>query len=303
MDAPQARYQMAHWLQPSRLGMHLAAALCAGAMVLCAAAAWSADPPALSVQAQAGPAVSQLKPKKPLPASVQLPVQSIYQWPELPNGCEATSLAMLLQCYGFSADKQTLAYDYIPRQEFARTLFDTYGPDPEQAYAGDPADDGFYCFAGALQAGANAYLAQAGSDLRAVDITGCTAKDLRATLAQGRPVVVWATIEMEEPRLTESFTWLLSGSGETYHPYANLHCLLLYGYDEEFYYLMDPLTGARQVPRLLFEARWSAMGCRALVLDGSMDRAPYRTWEDSCRKEDLQRLLLPGQVFGKDQIV
>ena len=33
----------------------------------------------------------------PLPEAVLLDVPVVYQWPEMPNGCEATALTMLLQ--------------------------------------------------------------------------------------------------------------------------------------------------------------------------------------------------------------
>lgn len=81
----------------------------------------------------------------PLPEAVLLDVPVVYQWPEMPNGCEATALTMLLQYYGFAADKLSVAYDYIPRSDFTYTWFSTYGPDPASAYAGDPALFGFYC--------------------------------------------------------------------------------------------------------------------------------------------------------------
>ena len=69
----------------------------------------------------------------PLPEAVLLDVPVFYQWPEMPNGCEATALTMLLQYYGFAADKLSVAYDYIPRSDFTYTWFSTYGPDPASA--------------------------------------------------------------------------------------------------------------------------------------------------------------------------
>ena len=133
----------------------------------------------------------------PLPEAVLLDVPVFYQWPEMPNGCEATALTMLLQYYGFAADKLSVAYDYIPRSDFTYTWFSTYGPDPASAYAGDPALFGFYCLAPAVAEGANRYLAEQDSTLRAVDISSADGYVLRRSIAQGRPVVVWATIGFE----------------------------------------------------------------------------------------------------------
>lgn len=79
---------------------------------------------------------------------VQLPVRTVLQNPELPNGCEAASLAALLKYKGVPADKLDLAYGYIPRGDIEETTDGRTGPDPELAYAGDPAAGlGFYCFA------------------------------------------------------------------------------------------------------------------------------------------------------------
>ena len=89
---------------------------------------------------------------------VYLPVSQILQNPELPNGCEITSLCMLLRYRGFDADKCDLADRYLPRSEF------WWGTDPDAAYMGNPhLDDGspqcgYYCFAGPIVAAAKAYL-------------------------------------------------------------------------------------------------------------------------------------------------
>ena len=82
----------------------------------------------------------------------------------------------------------SVAYDYIPPlRTFTYTWFSTYGPDPASAYAGDPALFGFYCLALAVAEGANRYLAEQDSTLRAVDISGADGYVLRRSIAQGRP--------------------------------------------------------------------------------------------------------------------
>ena len=97
-----------------------------------------------------------------------LAVTPALQEPALPNGCEAASLASVLDYYGLQADMLDLAYGYIPRQDFYQAADGSrIGPNPETAYPGDPASLGFYCFAGALCEGANTYLQKAGSSLRA----------------------------------------------------------------------------------------------------------------------------------------
>lgn len=46
------------------------------------------------------------------------PVELILQNPELPNGCEVTSLAMLLTSAGFPVDHVKLYQQYLPTKEF-----------------------------------------------------------------------------------------------------------------------------------------------------------------------------------------
>lgn len=197
---------------------------------------------------------------------VRLPVQAVLQNPGLPNGCEATSLAALLQYKGVAANKLDLAYAYIPREDLAETADGRTGPDPERAYAGDPATGlGFYCFAEPLAQGANRYLEQTGSALNAVDVTGVTTEGLVQYLRAGDPVVVWVTLDLSAPR-TGSFTWTLTDTGERYTPYVNLHCVVLTGWGRGVCEIMDPLQGRRTVDQQAFIDSFEQMGSRALVI-------------------------------------
>lgn len=197
---------------------------------------------------------------------VRLPVRAVLQNPGLPNGCEATSLAALLRYKGVAANKLDLAYAYIPREDFRETAGGRTGPDPERAYAGDPSTGlGFYCFAAPLAQGANRYLQQQGSSFYAVDVTGVTAEGLKQYLCAGDPVVVWVTLDLSAPR-TGSFTWVLADTGETYTPYANLHCVVLTGWGRGVCEIMDPLQGRRTVDQQAFIDSFEQMGSRALVI-------------------------------------
>lgn len=195
-----------------------------------------------------------------------LDVVPVLQEPALPNGCEAASLASVLGYYGLQADMLDLAYGYIPRQDFYEGAGGTrFGPNPERAYPGDPAALGFYCFAGALCEGANTYLEKAGSSLRAYDVTGVTEAGLAGYLAAGTPVIVWVTTDWQPPR-TSSYTWLLEDTGETYTPYANLHCLVLTGMGETKCRTADPLRGEQTVDKQTFLDIFAQAGSRAVVV-------------------------------------
>lgn len=199
--------------------------------------------------------------------SGMLTVQAVFQEPALPNGCEAASLATLLEYNGYSVDLVSLGVDYLPRQSFSYSGPNRYGPDPEQAYAGDPASssNGWYCFEGPIIEAANAWLRDQGSSLRAQSETGANMDRLEKLLRQGTPVAVWFTQDYEQPRFNTSFTWTLP-DGSTYTPYGNLHCVVLTGMDETQCYLADPMQGDSVIERDRFESIYTAMGSRAVVL-------------------------------------
>lgn len=157
--------------------------------------------------------------------------------------------------------------DYLPRQSFTYSGPYRYGPDPEQAYAGDPASSsgGWYCFEGPIIEAANAWLQDQGSELRAESETGADLDRLEQLLRQGTPVAVWFTQDYEQPRFNTSFTWTLP-DGSTYTPYGNLHCVVLTGMAETQCYLADPMQGDSVIERDRFERIYTAMGSRAVVL-------------------------------------
>lgn len=197
---------------------------------------------------------------------VRLPVRVLLQTPQLRNGCEATSLAALLNYKGVAADKLDLAYAYIPRADFIETPYGPVGPDPERAYPGDPATmRGYYCFAVPLAQGANRYLRDTGSPMHAFNITGVTAAGLEQYLRGGDPVVVWVTRALDEP-YTGASAWILPDSGEVYVPYMNLHCVVLTGWGRDTCEVMDPLVGACTVDKQAFLASFERLGRRALVI-------------------------------------
>lgn len=214
---------------------------------------------------------AQTKPVMAVSQGISLYVEELWQYPELPNGCEATSLAAVLRFLGYDATALELVYNYIPSQliTYSEDGMIAYGPDPAEAYAGWPEEGytGFYCFAGSIVQAANAYLADRGSDWYAVDISGASALDLMRRLDAGTPVIVWATLDMEV-RLFSNFQWTLP-SGETYYPFSNLHCMVLTGYEGDTFTLMDPIQGTVTVDRDLFMRRYRSIGQWAVAMEQS----------------------------------
>lgn len=199
---------------------------------------------------------------------VNYPVTLIYQNPELPNGCEITSLAMLLDWAGYPIDKVELADNYLPKQEFSTVDGNRHGPDPNEFYVGDPASSkGWYCFEGPILEAANAYLSEQNTTQRAAPLSGLetTREELESYMNDGIPLAVWVTLSYTAPYYPESFRWYLP-DGSRYKPYSNLHCVVLAGWDGDNYLIANPIKGWQTVAPDTFWDVFSAMGCRAVAI-------------------------------------
>ncbi len=197
--------------------------------------------------------------------SVKLGVPVIMQNPELPNGCEVTSLAEVLQYMGFEVSHTELAENYLPCGAITYQNGMMTVPDPEKEYVGNPAtNSGWYCFETPIIAAANSYLADVGSDMTALSVTGADMDELAGWLQKGKPVIVWVTQQLAGVRRT-GYTWILP-DGTTEHPYGGLHCVVLSGIDGDTVTLADPIYGEWEAERERFAEIFAGMGSRAVVI-------------------------------------
>lgn len=213
-----------------------------------------------------GQAVRETLPSAPAePAQVELQLQE----PELPNGCEATSLAMALTAAGYPADKTEIAFAALPAEGFWYDSNGTrHGADPDAAYAGDPSSPsgGWYCLEGPAAAAADSWIQQCGGSSGAEILTGLDRRQLESKLQAGVPVVAWVTRDYGPARYADYYGWLLP-DGSWYTPYDNLHCVLVAGLEPDgSYRVADPLAGWQTVDPDSFWAGFQALGCRALAI-------------------------------------
>ena len=189
------------------------------------------------------------------------------QDPQLPNGCEVTSLAMLLGWAGYPVDKEELYWEYLPRQNFS---YDDQGReiggDPEQVYVGDASTEtaGWYCMEGPIVEAGNLYLQQQGSARALEAVSGLSRRDLDAYLEEEIPLVAWVTLDYESPFRCDGGWYLANGS--FYTPYCNLHCVVVLAQGEEGCLTANPLTGWQWVDEDQFWSAFDAMGRRAVTL-------------------------------------
>lgn len=201
---------------------------------------------------------------KTAPSFSQVELQM--QNPELPNGCEVTSLAMVLSAAGYPVDKLEL-YEYLPRASFSYSENERLGPDPHQAYAGsaDSVSGGWYCLEGPIIEAGNSWIQETKRNAQMSDLTGIDRDAMDNLLEKGIPLVVWVTQDYAPPTYAEYFPWTLS-DGSQYVPYDNLHCVVVGGVENEVYQIADPIRGWQQIEKEVFWESFDAMGCRAVTV-------------------------------------
>ncbi|MCJ7842671.1 C39 family peptidase [Lederbergia sp. NSJ-179] len=186
----------------------------------------------------------------------------IAQLPELPRGCEVTSLAMLLENAGVKADKMELAEKIKknPAQKEEKDGKIYYG-DPHNGFIGD-----MYTFD---KPGLGVYhepimeLAESYLPGQIINLTGQSFEELKIPLSDRRPV--WVIINAEYRELEDSYfqTWYTE-SGEIRITMKE-HSVLMTGYDDQFVYFNDPLMRNEKAPIHDFEKAWVQMGSQALT--------------------------------------
>jgi uncharacterized protein YvpB len=193
--------------------------------------------------------------------SIMLDVVQINQNPELRYGCEVTSLAMVLNYAGVKTNKMDL-YRSIQKD-----------PDPLQKSNGNiiswgnPAD-GFVGDMTGKQAGYAVFdlpmikLINQKLPGRAVNLTNQPFEQVLEHVSAGFPVVVWTTGDYRLPDRWEQWN---HGQQVIKTP-LDLHAVVLVGYDANYVYLNDPLSGKKQVrvEKERFISSWKALNSRAV---------------------------------------
>lgn len=216
----------------------------------------SASPVTVSVI----PAVTE---PSPPPAAYKISgVELIWQNPELPTGCEVTSLTMLLNYLGFDISKTELAEKYLAKDYFGKVSLN-------EAFLGDPAwDGGFGCFAPVIADTASKYLKDQKSTYKPKVISGTSFRDLFCYIAADTPVVVWASMELSDVYRYLCYT---TEKGEDQYFYDNEHCMLLIGYDTEKNTVTaaDPLDGIVTYGAERFEYIYNELEKQAVIIERS----------------------------------
>ena len=215
---------------------------------------------------------------------------------EYPTGCELVSTSMLLAYYGIDITAGELIDNgYIETgsvYQDPKNSSKLRGGDPNKVFIGDPYDEGgFGCYSGAIVSGLENILADeqyADKSLEIRDLSGMAMKDICSEyIDKGMPVLIWASINMVPTEKKESNTWYLDDTDKEFTWTSNEHCLLLVGYNADYYYLHDPLRQeATLYERKLTEKRYSELGKQAITLIPHEKEEPDAVEEEAEDKEE-----------------
>lgn len=203
--------------------------------------------------------------KKELPDEANVSAPFVSQMPELPNGCEVTSLTMLLRAAGIPADKMTLASQMakVPYSEgefMGNPNLGFVG----NMYNGDTAHPGLAVYHGPVANLARKYLGN-----RVLDLTGSSWDEIEEQIAGGHPVWMITSINFVPVADSQWVNWH-TRQGDMKVSFQE-HSVLLTGYDEEHVRFNNPLEtsdGSQVADKSAFVTAWKQFGSQAITFSG-----------------------------------
>ena len=201
-----------------------------------------------------------------LAEEVILDVPVVKQYPELPRGCEVTSLTMILNYMGVDIDKLELAEkvkkDPTPYDKNKDGKI-TFG-NPYDGFVGDMynlKNEGYGVYHGPIAKLAEEYMPN-----QVIDFTGVDFDILLHLVAEDMPVwVVANSIYKYLPE--EMFEMWHTPTGIVKITYRE-HAVVITGYSNGYVYINDPLKSNKniKVNKAEFVEAWTQMGSQAVVI-------------------------------------
>lgn len=184
--------------------------------------------------------------------------KAVSQKPELPNGCEITSLTMVLNYYGFDADKCDLSDNYLDKGKVGTVDF-------RMAFEGNPRDEDAYgCYAPVIVNAANKYLKEQNSDMKAKEITDTEFENLFEYTKKGIPVMVWCTYDLAQGYPSKKW----NVDGQEIQWYTPEHCMVLLGEKDGKVVTADPGYGEiKEYDKSLFETRYNELHKQSVIIE------------------------------------
>ncbi len=194
------------------------------------------------------------EPEYPNPLNV--PLLNQMDDPRLYNGCEVTSLAMILNYSGIDVSKNEAA-SQLPRVPL--TYNNGLKGNPNAGFVGNLEDGpGLSVYHGPIFTLAKEF---AGDSVK--DLTGNPVQKLYQQIDRGFPVWIMTNTEFQPVHNWESWS---TPQGEIKVTFS-VHSAVITGYSKRYVYINNPYGQKnQQLPRDDFERAWKQMGSQAIVV-------------------------------------
>lgn len=175
-----------------------------------------------------------------------------------PTGCESAALTILLNYWNENVTVKDVAAllkkgDAPHYENNVR-----YGGNPYIEFIGNPTDPYSY---GVYDKPIEDVANQIKPGI--INGRGMSLNEVLNLVKQNRPVVVWSTMHMALPYISDS--WIYKETNERINWLSSLHAIIVIGYTDTSIITSDTLTGTiRYFNRNVFENRYNAFGKRAL---------------------------------------
>ncbi len=182
-----------------------------------------------------------------MPPSI-LDVPYINQLRDYPNGCESCSTVMALNHIGIDITTEEFIEKYLDmsRLPYVNSNGVYVGASPWEYFLGDPRlSTGLCCYAPVIGNALEKFIDP--EEYKVTEHYNVPLDDLcRDYITNNIPIIFWGTMYMDAPYLMD-WTWHIDGGeeNETFTWVAPMHCLLLVGFDDEYYYFNDPVAGKK----------------------------------------------------------
>lgn len=193
------------------------------------------------------------------------------QYPDFPTGSEIMASIAILDFFKVAPDPKLFAKEYITygalEEGESRYGERTYGPHPNDAFLGDPTTQYAYgCYSGTMIRAINQYFTKQQLPYEIYKITNeKLAVAVEMTIGRGVPLCIWVTTDLTEPEVFAS--WYLRESGDLFKWYGNSHAVVVTGYNETEYMLMDPAYDQyMSYDKSLVESIYNKMGRQAFAV-------------------------------------
>jgi len=194
----------------------------------------------------------------PPPKLINVPI--VCQLPQLKNGCEVTSLTMILQWAGINVDKMTLA-DQVAKDTTPYSTVDgqIHWGNPNVGFVGDITGQniGYAVYHGPILQLAHRYH-------NAIDLTGQSFDQVLSHVTAGSPVWVITSFTFEP---VTDWQTVISPEGP-YRLSFNEHAVVITGFDNDYVWINNPYSDIKdqQVARAGFQTAWQQFGNQSIVL-------------------------------------